>query len=357
MQGEYFGLLITFSIIIFILSFFVGLVLSNGKKSKGIGILKTFQVDESGLTGCYLAVQCRAQGLVSYILNLMKLEPTTSLVVSEGVVSIEISSIKGKSKTMTPITQVAGFHGGYTKPFDLIVSGFMFAFIFNIGDWLLVTLGDLFIGLTFFGIAFLLGFVVLYVFSKKLYLGYETSGGEMYMLEFKKGVLGSISVDIDKVNHALDLVNGILHSSALGHNDVQVRPSPQILGKDTTVTVINEPVVQHVVSHIETKPIPVIQEQQPQQEIQNAVSHIETTPAPMTQNQAQIASEEFIGGGNSRVNLYNQFANTSISVGTFEQFDEAMNSHERRINFYNLAQSHNINLGSFEHFEQKICGP
>ena len=346
-----FGLLIIISIILFFSFVSFVLVLGGGNKSKGVGILKAFQVDESGLTGCYLAIQCRAQGLVSFILNLMKLEPNTTLVVSEGVISIEISSIKGKSKTMTPITQVAGFHGGYSKPIDIIITGILCAIFFNIGDWLMYTLGDVYFGLSFFGLLIMLVCILLYIFSKKLYMGYETSGGETYMLEFKKGVLGSMSVDIDKVNHALDLVNGVLHSSALGHNSVQVRKDPQIIGKDATLTVVQEPIIQEIVPvQQETQMVPV-QEQQPQTEFPQT-----STPVVAVQEQQQemgpipiMPSED-----NSRVRLYSQFANTQIAVGTFEQFNEAMNDPERRLNFYNIASSQNINLGTYEQFEQKI---
>ena len=346
-----FGLLILISIILFFTFLGFVLVLGGGNKSKGVGILKAFQVDESGLTGCYLAIQCRAQGLVSFILNLMKLEPNTTLVVSEGVVSIEISSIKGKSKTMTPITQVAGFHGGYSKPIDIIITGILCAVFFNIGDWLIYTLSDEYFGLSFFGLLIMLVCILLYIFSKKLYMGYETSGGETYMLEFKKGVLGSMSVDIDKVNHALDLVNGVLHSCALGHNSVQVRKDPQIIGKDATLTVVQEPITQVMVPvQQETQMVPV-QEQQPQAEIPQT-----STPVATVQEQQQEVGPIPIrpSEDNSRVRLYSQFANTQISVGTFEQFDEAMNDPERRLNFYNLASSHNINLGTYEQFEQKI---
>ena len=182
-------------------------------------------------------------------------------------------------------------------------------------------------------------------------MGYETSGGETYMLEFKKGVLGSMSVDIDKVNHALDLVNGVLHSSALGHNSVQVRKDPQIIGKDATLTVVQEPIAQVMVPvQQETQMVPV-QEQQPQAEIPQI-----STPVTTVQEQQQevgpipiMPSED-----NSRVRLYSQFANTQIAVGTFEQFNEAMNDPERRLNFYNIASSQNINLGTYEQFEQKI---
>ena len=346
-----FGLLIIISSFLFFTLFGFIIILGGGNKSKGIGILKAFQVDESGLTGCYLAIQCRAQGLVSFILNLMKLEPTTTLVVSEGVVSIEISSIKGKSKTMTPITQVAGFHGGYSKPIDIIITGILCAVFFNIGDWLIYTLGDEYFGLSFFGLLIMSVCILLYIFSKKLYMGYETSGGETYMLEFKKGVLGSMSVDIDKVNHALDLVNGVLHSSALGHNSVQVRKDPQIIGKDTTLTVVQEPIAQAMVPVQQETQMVTIQEQQPQDLVQQ-------TPAPevaVQEQQQQISSNPVMPSeDNSRVRLYTQFANTQIAVGTFEQFDEAMNDPERRLNFYNIASSHNINLGTYEQFEQKI---
>lgn len=346
-----FGIILTISIIIFLINAGFILVFGGGNKSKGVGILKTFQVDESGLTGCYLAIQCRAQGLVSFILNLMKLEPTTTLVVSEGVVSIEISSIKGKSKTMTPITQVAGFHGGYSKPIEIITTGILCAMFFNIGDWVIYSMSESYIGLSFFGLLIMLVCIILYIFSKKLYLGYETSGGDTYMVEFKKGVLGSMSVDIDKVNHALDLVNGVLYSSALGHNSVQVRKDPQILGKDTTLTVIKEPIAQAMVPVQQSTPMVNVQEQQPQTEFPQT-----STPVVAVQEQQQevgpipiMPSED-----NSRVRLYSQFVNTQISVGTFEQFDEAMNDPERRLKFYNLALSHNINLGTYEQFEQNI---
>ena len=88
-------------------------------------VLKTFQVDESGLTGAHVFIEARQPGLFAFLLNLLGLDPTATLKVTKGSISFKTSKLSGMTQTSTSLTQIGSFQGGYKKPIELLVLAFI----------------------------------------------------------------------------------------------------------------------------------------------------------------------------------------------------------------------------------------
>ena len=176
-------------------------------------VLKTFQVDETGLTGAHVFVEARQPGLFAFLLNLMGLDPTATLKVTKGSISFRMSKLSGMTQTSTSLTQIGSFQGGYKKPIELLVMAFVL-FVMGITTDIAAEMdGPIF---TIVGLVISLILIVCYALFKHLFIGFETSGGAYYGMTFKRGILNNVSVDIDQIEYTIALINGLIGSASLG---------------------------------------------------------------------------------------------------------------------------------------------
>jgi hypothetical protein len=175
-------------------------------------VLKTFQIDESGLTGAHVFVEARQPGLFAFILNLLGLDPTATLKVTKGSISFRMAKLSGMTQTSTSLNQIGSFQGGYKKPIELLFLSFFF---FIWGVIFSFTTNEMFF-ITFFswGASGLL--IICYALFKHLFIGFETSGGAYYGMTFKGGILNNVSVDIDQIEYTIAFINSLIGSASLG---------------------------------------------------------------------------------------------------------------------------------------------
>ena len=204
-------------------------------------VLKKFQIDYTGESGAYLYIEARQPGLMAFILNLMGLDPNASTKVTRGAISMRQSSMRGMDQVSTALASVGAFIGGYSKPIGYLVAAAIFV-IAGIG--MTVTSYSLADGygesgssaMLWVGLFMALVMVVLYAIKKQLYIGFETSGGAEHYIVFKRSVIEGVSIDIDRIEEALMLVNGLISSAALGGAAVVETASVQTVGRQDTIT-------------------------------------------------------------------------------------------------------------------------
>ena len=184
----------------------------GGSSSTEPWVLKTFQIDQTGVSGAHLFIEARKPGLMAFILNLLGLDDTASLKVTRGMISFRKSSLFGLVQTSTGLTQIGSFQGGYSKPLLFLVLSF-FSFLAGIYIDLSAVIFPYF---TIIGGMMGFVFLIVYVLQKNLMFGFETSGGAYYGLAFKRGILNGVSVDIAQVETAITLVNALIGSASLG---------------------------------------------------------------------------------------------------------------------------------------------
>ena len=199
-------------VVVIVVILIVSRITGNKNASASPWILKTFQIDSTGSTGAHLFIEARKPGFFAFILNLMGLDPTAELKVTKGSVSFRTTSLSGMIETSTALTEIGSFQGGYSKPIAfLFIGGAMF-------------LGSIYLDLALggsgyfilFGTVFSSACLIMYALNKYLMFGYETSGGAYYGLTFKRGILNNVSVDINQVELALQLVKALIGSISLG---------------------------------------------------------------------------------------------------------------------------------------------
>ena len=203
-------------------------------------VLKKFQIDHSGMTGLHLNIEARQPGFGAFFLNLLGLDPNASVRVTSGAISMRQSSIKGMDEVTAALTSVGAFLGGYKKPVEYLFGAAFFFFGGLIMEAVLASeIGGG--GGIFFGIGAFIALiqVAFYVFNKQMYIGFETAGGAKHTLTFKQAVIEGVSVDIERVEAVIQMVNDLITEAASGKSVNRVIPMSG-LGTSGTIQVAQQ---------------------------------------------------------------------------------------------------------------------
>jgi|GEM_PF-358623 len=147
-------------------------------------VIKKWSVSENaGQNGEFVHIHGREAGLLSFILSLLGVDPTTTFIVDAKSIRHEQGSLTGFERTVTPISQVASAGFGYIKPWKkaliiAIILGVILVFIPVIGQ--LIAAG---VGLAY------------YFLNKELYVRYLNSGTGRGELKFKRSIIEGQSID------------------------------------------------------------------------------------------------------------------------------------------------------------------
>ena len=194
-------------------------------------VLKKFQVDHSGMTGFHLNIEARQPGFGAFLLNLMGLDPNASVKVTSGAISMRQASIYGMDQVTAALTSVGAFLGGYTKPVAYLFAAAFFFFGGLITEIAMeFEMGGFILG---FGAVVALVNVILYIFNKQMYIGFETAGGEKHTLVFKRAVIEGIDVNIEQVEAAIQMVNDIITEAASGKPVFRAIPQSSMGANET----------------------------------------------------------------------------------------------------------------------------
>jgi hypothetical protein len=185
-------------------------------------VLKRFKVIETPADGAFIDISGRPKGFVAWLLNLLRLDDETRLQLTATTLTVRRASLKGQNLTTIPLSQIGSTLCGFRKPLALLAFGLFFA----VGG-LLSLLGGL-IGLTGLGnrgygerssgsegVAMA---VVLLVIAAVLFLLYflrkemviavgDNSTSRMVGVTFRPSVIEGVTVDINRVIRATELLN------------------------------------------------------------------------------------------------------------------------------------------------------
>ena len=307
-------------------------------------ILKTFQVDQTGMTGAHVYIEARQPGLFAFILNLIGLDPTAQLKVTKGAVSFRATSLSGMVETSTSLTQVGSFQGGYSKP---IIYLLMAPFLLILGITFDIIL-ELF-AFSLIGLLFAVICLILYALQKYLSFGFETSGGAYYGMSFKRGILNNVNVDIEQVEHALLLVNALIGSATLG-TDYALSSNVQKVSSQTTI-ISTPPPNQSIVpneSQVYSQTEIVQSEQSNSNQDINEIEPLSVGQSMPSQTNNATAPHP------SRIILYQKIIQLGYNIGSYEDFNDQMLNEEDRYDFYSKAVGHGIPVGTWEDFNSQM---
>jgi hypothetical protein len=154
-----------------------------------------------------IEIEGRKPGLIAFVLTLMGIDTTTSLLVTPRDVRFRKGSLYGEITSMMPMTAVASAHAGYAKPIGyLIAAGAILLGSLSAGVGTATARGEGGAILFLAGLAVAAILVVAYFLSKKMAVFVESSGGTTFGLVFKPSVIEGVTVDIEKVKTVVDMI-------------------------------------------------------------------------------------------------------------------------------------------------------
>jgi lipid-A-disaccharide synthase-like uncharacterized protein len=186
----------------------------RGRKSYIMGtpiVLKRFRINEVASAGPAVEISGRASGIVSWVLNLLRLEPGIDLTVTDSEVSIRSASLGGVLHTYIPLGKVTAAVCGYQRSIWALGFAILFAFgfVLNFLSALVasrrnetsVDMGLAFLFLILGGIALLV-----YFFSKKIGVSVDSSL-HTHGVAFKRSLIENVSVDLPQALRAISVIN------------------------------------------------------------------------------------------------------------------------------------------------------
>lgn len=138
---------------------------------------QTEPIDESQT---YVKIEGRAGGLLSWLLSLVNISPTVSLVVNSDKIVFEEGSLSGSLRYQTPLENTCATFYGYTKPWKEAVA-------------LGIVLG--LITLFLFAIPGIIAGIAYYFLNKTLTVGYSDMGGLRNAIQFKRSLIEGQDID------------------------------------------------------------------------------------------------------------------------------------------------------------------
>jgi hypothetical protein len=158
-----------------------------------------------------IVIEGRKEGLISFFLSVVGLDATTLLVVTRGNFSMSAGSLFGQITFNVPLTSIASTQCGFSKPIGLLI----FAVLLMVGAlFALFSGGDAGMAAAVVLALVSIGCMIGYSLKKKMALGVETNGGMHLGIAFKRSVIESVTVDIDKVRSVEALLREMVVASS-----------------------------------------------------------------------------------------------------------------------------------------------
>lgn len=161
-------------------------------------------------------IEGRKPGLIAFVLTMMGIDTTTSLLVTPRDIRFRKGSLFGEITSMMPLTAVASAHAGFAKPIGYLIAAGLIVFI-SLGAAIGAETGIRHSGfqgggvlIAVVGIVIALILVIAYFLSKKMAVFVESSGGATFGLIFKPSIIEGVTVDITKVKAVVDIIRELV---------------------------------------------------------------------------------------------------------------------------------------------------
>lgn len=228
-----------FSVLWLVVFFVVVVLVWRGRRQRVPGtaiVLKKFRINQSPAAGPALEIRGRGSGLVSWVLNLMHLEPEVDLFVTDTEISFRSPSLSGISHIYVPLGKVNVAICGYQRSILALAFGILFAwgFVFYLLSALISNRSE-----ASSNMAMALGFMVLaavaalvYYLSKRIAIGVESSSA--FGVTFKRSVVENVSVDLPEALQAIAVVHSRILAAQTAMPGVFASATPLAAGYSPT---------------------------------------------------------------------------------------------------------------------------
>lgn len=155
--------------------------------------------------GRYVRIQGRQGGAISWVLSLLRIDPTVSIHVYEDKFVFESGSLAGMIRRIIPLGRgmISSMMYGYSKPWSsalVILAAFVF---FGIMVMQLMHDGSIGVLLILSGIV---SSILYYLLNKKMTLGVIEVGGIPSVIEFKRSVIENQNIDESEAERVINII-------------------------------------------------------------------------------------------------------------------------------------------------------
>ncbi len=172
-------------------------------------VIKEWFVSEApNKEGVYVKIKGREGGIISFLLSLVGIDPTVSLVVDKDNIRFEEGSWSGFFLRVTPIEKLCSGGYGYAKPWKIAV------LIAVIGTF------TVFLAPIFWIVA-----VLYYFFNKELKLELYDVGGRVCEIAFKRSVIEGIKIDENEAARVIRIIETLVKDGSSAE-----RVTPVVVG-------------------------------------------------------------------------------------------------------------------------------
>jgi hypothetical protein len=145
-------------------------------------VINSWKAQDAPIEGSdeYVRIKGRAGGLLSWLLTLVKISPSISLVVSADKITFEEGSLAGSLVFHTPLENTSSTFYGYTKPWKAAVA---IGIVLGAVTWFLLFIPGIIAGLLY------------YYLKMTLTVGYSEMGGQVHAISFQRSVIEGQKID------------------------------------------------------------------------------------------------------------------------------------------------------------------
>lgn len=154
----------------------------------------------------FVRITGRKGGLLSWLLSLMRIDPSTTILVGLDRVEFTSASLAGTESRLIPLEGVCSTYYGYYKPWKSAAA--IIVFFMFVG----MTLGGGGFSLLFATLVGVAVALVYYFLNRELTLGFVETSGVINGIRFKRSVIENVDINQDQAKVVCLLVQRLIEA-------------------------------------------------------------------------------------------------------------------------------------------------
>ncbi len=153
-------------------------------------IKKWYAGKEANEEGNFVHLVGRESGLLSWLLSLFKIDPTSEVEIKDNLLKFTSSSLAGQEKRIIPMNSITSAYYGYEKPWKMaLMLGILFMPVFFLG----LVIGPLY-----------------YILNKNLTVGVVEASGWVGAFSFKRSVIEGQNINEEEAYQVIEIIRSLI---------------------------------------------------------------------------------------------------------------------------------------------------
>ena len=164
-------------------------------------VVKEAKINEKGPV--YVKIKGRKSGFIAWLLNLIRVDATTTLEIYENRVEFTEGSLYGRLITLIPLSALCTVSTGYVKPFTYLILAAI---------CLILTVASVPLGMAAAAVLPLILaiiFGVLYFLKKTISISITPNSGQGASIRFKRSVIEGVNIDEKEAYKIIAIINAL----------------------------------------------------------------------------------------------------------------------------------------------------